>query len=109
MMGLPSLHALDEYRLGAQRARIWRRNLKQPETGIPVLVNKVRLRSGINCRSFLTPISAAGRSDGLRAAEPTQYRSVVQADHDRVCFNDVFGMSKESAIRCVSQNSETSW
>jgi transposase len=24
MMGLPSLRALDEYRLGAQRARIWR-------------------------------------------------------------------------------------
>ena len=23
MMGLPSLHTLDEYRLGAQRARIW--------------------------------------------------------------------------------------
>jgi transposase len=23
MMGLPSLHALDEYPLGAQRARIW--------------------------------------------------------------------------------------
>ncbi len=22
-MGLPSLHTLDEYRLGAQRARIW--------------------------------------------------------------------------------------
>ena len=23
MMGLPSLHALDEYRLGTERARIW--------------------------------------------------------------------------------------
>ena len=32
MMGLPSLHALDEYCLGTQRARIWL-SLPEPQPG----------------------------------------------------------------------------
>ncbi len=109
MMGLPSLHALDEYRLGAQRARIWRKGILNDHR-LESRCWSIRLASQRGLTAvFLAPISAGREGQMATHCKPARYRSSSRRTMIGYASMTYSGMSKESAIRCVNQNSETSW
>ena len=67
MMGLPSLHTLDEYRLGAQRARIWMASeATDMRCGFDRLAERVRVVIGEDPLSGHLFVFRSRRGDQLK-------------------------------------------
>ena len=67
MMGLPSLHALDEYRLGTERARIWlAREATDMRCGFDRLAERVRAVIGEDPLSGHLFVFRSRRGDRLK-------------------------------------------
>ena len=82
MMGLPSLHTLDEYRLGAQRARIWMASeATDMRCGFDRLAERVRGVIGEDPLSGHLFVFRSRRGDRLKILPlgPGRIRVVVQA------------------------------
>ena len=82
MMGLPSLHALDEYRLGTERARIWLASeATDMRCGFDRLAERVRAVIGEDPLSGHLFVFRSRRGDRLKILTlgPGWIRVVVQA------------------------------